>query len=99
MDAVIIHRLDGSAKIFDVRDGAADPTSMRRFYFNRTNDVSGTSGTGVVAEGVQFSDGRVALRWVTSDQPSSTVVYDSIEDCQAIHGHGGGTTVVWVDGG
>lgn len=84
----------------DWRDGAAQPTQMRRFYFERNNDVSGTSGTGMVAEGVQFSDGRVALRWITNaGMPSSTVVYDSIGDAETIHGHGGGTKVVWVDGG
>jgi len=83
----------------DWRDGTGQPTSMRRFYFERTNDVSGTSGIGVVAEGVQFSDGRVALRWVTDSGPSSTVIYDSVEDAETIHGHNGGTRVVWVDGG
>ena len=31
---------------------------MRRFYFDRQTDVSGTSGTGAVVEGVQFGDGR-----------------------------------------
>lgn len=36
---------------------------MRRFVFQRNEDVSGTSGTGIVAEGVQFTDGTVAVRW------------------------------------
>lgn len=81
------------------RVGTAKAVDMRRFYFDRTTDVSGTSGTGAVAEGVQFSDGRVALRWITAGSPSSTVVYDSIDDAEAIHGHGGGTKVVWIDGG
>lgn len=93
---VVIYR-DGMPYKFEVRDGTAQPTSMRRFYFDRNNDVSGTSGTGAVAEGVQFSDGRVALRWITGDMPSSTVIYDNIDDAQTIHGHGGGTEVVWID--
>lgn len=89
---------NGQPRRYEVRAGAGQPTKMRRFYFDRTNDVSGTSGTGTVAEGVQFSDGRVALRWITDDKPGSTVIYDSIDDAQAIHGHGDGTKVVWIDG-
>lgn len=34
---------------------------MRRFELHREEDVSGVSGTGVVAEGVAFSDGRVLM--------------------------------------
>jgi hypothetical protein len=96
---VTIFREDGTGQVFTVRGGESAASSMRRFFFDRTTDVSGTSGTGPVAEGVQFSDGRVALRWVTSDMPSSTVLYDSIDDAITIHGHGGGTEVVWIDGG
>lgn len=68
---------------------------MRRFYLDRVEDESGVSGTGHVAEGVQFSDGRCAMRWRTS--LASTTVYDCIEDLEAIHGHGGKTVVVWID--
>jgi hypothetical protein len=32
------------------------------FMLRRTEDVSGLSGTGMVAEGVEFTDGRVAMR-------------------------------------
>lgn len=69
---------------------------MRRFVLQRNEDVSGISGTGVVAEGVEFSDGRVALRWVTN-QHRSTVLWESMEAVQAIHGHNGSTVVEWVD--
>jgi hypothetical protein len=68
---------------------------MKRFYLVRVEDVSGVSGTGVVAEGVEFTDGRVALRWRTATP--STVVWDSIVDVQAIHGHDGKTQVYWLD--
>jgi len=38
---------------------------MRRtFVLHRDEDVSGVSGTGVVAEGVVFSDGAVVVRWL-----------------------------------
>ena len=69
---------------------------MRRFYFDRQTDVSGTSGTGAVVEGVQFSDGQVVLRWRT--QPHSSVcIYRSIEAAVYIHGHDGATNLTWVD--
>jgi hypothetical protein len=68
---------------------------VRRFYFDRQTDVSGTSGTGAVCEGVQLSDGRVVIRWLT--YLSSLAIYDSIEDAIKIHGHDGSTDLHWVD--
>jgi hypothetical protein len=68
---------------------------MRRFYFDRQTDVSGTSGTGAVVEGVQLSDGRVVIRWLTF--LSSLAIYNSIEDAIQIHGHDGSTDLHWVD--
>lgn len=62
------------------------------FVLYREHDETGVSGTGVVAEGVTFSDGTVALRWVTGHR--STVVWDSLEDAIAVHGHNGKTRVV-----
>jgi hypothetical protein len=68
---------------------------MRRFYFDRQTDVSGTSGVGAVVEGVRFSDGTVVIRWLTV--LNSIAIYKSIEDCVAIHGHDGATNLMWVD--
>ena len=68
----------------------------RRFELVRDVDVSGISGTGVVAEGVEFSDGTVVIRWITGDH-RSTVVWPNIGDVEAIHGHGGATRVHWID--
>lgn len=68
---------------------------MRRFELHRDQDLSGISGTGRVAEGVEFSDGRAAMRWLTAW--GSTAVYDSMADVVRIHGHGGASRVVWVD--
>jgi hypothetical protein len=36
-------------------------------------------------EGVVFSDGRVAVRWLTAKRSTST--WDSLDDMLAIHGH------------
>ena len=68
---------------------------FRRFYLQRHEDPTGVSGVGHVAEGVQFSDGSCVLNWLT--QTSSTGLYDSIADIVEIHGHGGATTVQWID--
>jgi hypothetical protein len=38
---------------------------MRIFHFFRHEDASGVSGTGVVAEGVEFTNGWCAVRWLS----------------------------------
>lgn len=70
----------------------------RRFVLFRTEDVSGCSGTGVVADGVQFPDGIVALRWRPGQvgRPTTTL-HEDIASVEAIHGHAGRTHVVWLD--
>lgn len=68
----------------------------RRFYLERRVDISRVSGTGRVAEGVEFSDGKVVMRWI-SNTPTVTVFDGSIDDVVRIHGHGGSTEVVWMD--
>lgn len=67
---------------------------MRTFTLERDEDVSGISGTGTVAEGVEFSTGKVVIHWVAGEH-RSTVVWDSIAAVEAIHGHGGATRVVF----
>ena len=68
---------------------------MKTFTLVRDEDVSGVSGIGVVAEGVEFSDGSVVLRWVVGEH-RSTVIWPSIEAVRAIHGHDGKTRVVYA---
>lgn len=68
---------------------------MRRFHFERTEDASGVSGCGRVAEGVIFSNGKVALEWLSKH--SSTGLYDSLADVEHIHGHEGRTKIVFED--
>lgn len=70
-------------------------TGLVRFHLDRNEDVTGVSGEGTVAGGVIFPDGTVAMRWNTGTK--STVIYDSIEDVVAIHGHGGATLVNLID--
>jgi hypothetical protein len=64
---------------------------VRIFRLNRLRDDTGISGTGIIAEGVQFSDGRCVLRFITAHR--SIAIYDSMADLQAIHGHGGKTVI------
>jgi len=70
---------------------------MRAFQLHRATDVTGVSGTGIVAEGVEFTDGTVALRWIGKN-PTSVVFHDhGIESVRTIHGHDGLTDVRFVD--
>lgn len=66
-----------------------------RFHLARDVDVSGVSGVGVVADGIEFPDGTCVIRWRGERQ--STVVWPSIADVEAIHGHGGATRIMWDD--
>jgi hypothetical protein len=66
---------------------------IRTFYLDRPTDVTGVSGTGVVAHGVVFEDGTTVVRWLGEHR--STVVWPSLEDAVSIHGHHG-TTFVWL---
>lgn len=80
-----------SAVLFAIRDELDAP---RPFILNRTEDVSGMSGTGIVAWGVEFPDMTVALRWNT--EVSSGTFFESLKDLERIHGHDGRTVVVWL---
>jgi hypothetical protein len=79
----------------DEREGA--PTKgFRKFVLIRSHDVTGVSGTGVIADGVQFTDGTVTLRW--RGDTASTITYASADDALKVHGHGGHTRIMWIDG-
>jgi hypothetical protein len=66
---------------------------LRIFKLIRDVDVSGVSGTGVVAEGIEFSDGSVAIRWLS--RWASTVTWASVHDAMHVHGHDGLTRLEW----
>lgn len=71
--------------------------SLRTFELHRREDPTGSSGTGIVADGVVFPDGRCAYRWRTGvAQVATTVTADRIEDVEALHGHEGRTHIVWT---
>ena len=69
---------------------------MRRFRVIRTyDDTYGKFKAGPVFEGVQFTDGRVALRWLT--ETASTVIHDSIEDMQKVSVFPPASVLEWID--
>ena len=68
---------------------------MKTFILRRFEDESGVSGTGDVAEGVEFHDGQVVLSWFGKFHAIN--IYPSIETVTNIHGHQGKTQVIWVD--
>ena len=72
---------------------------MKRFHLVRKEDASGVSGVGHVAEGIMFSDGRVVIDWCLSEKVkvASIVIYQSLPDAMAIHGHEGRTTAEFID--
>jgi hypothetical protein len=65
----------------------------RTFRLVRTEDVTGVSGTGTVADGVAWPDGSVSVRW-RGEHPS-IVFWRDLEAVEAIHGHGGRTHLEW----
>jgi hypothetical protein len=65
----------------------------RLFRLVRHTDASGVRGTGTLAEGVEWSDGAVAVRW--RGRWPSTSTWDCIESLLATHGAGGRTQVHW----
>jgi hypothetical protein len=63
------------------------------FDLMRSHDGSGVSGSGRVAEGFEFENGKVVMCWLGA--MASINMYESIDHVKAIHGHGGSTEVVY----
>lgn len=60
------------------------------------NDLQKNAADEPQFEGVVFSDGRVAIRWLTAKR--SVAVWDSMDDMLAIHGHPEyGSELVWSE--
>lgn len=69
--------------------------TSRRFELHRSEDVNGNSGTGVVAEGTQYTNGMVTITFLSPHR--GVEVWDSLHSPKVLHGHDGKTKVVWVD--
>ena len=90
MDTVLGGAMDAVLDVMQVIRKAP-----RVFYLVRLADETGVSGTGIVADGVQFWDGTCVVNWATTT--TSTSIYKSITDVTTIHGHNGKTRVFWED--
>ena len=73
------------------------PVCMRRFVLVRVKDLTGVSGTGIVAEGAVFTDGRSVIRWLR--EPHAMGIYQTLNDVITVHGHEGGTRLRFLDEG
>jgi hypothetical protein len=67
----------------------------RLFQLVRHTDVSGVRGTGTLAEGVEWSDGAVTLRW-RGRWPVTSLWDGGIDALLAVHGHNGRTQIHWL---
>jgi hypothetical protein len=70
----------------------------RRFVLQRHEDVTGASGTGVVAWGVLWPDGTASVRWA-GERASAVFWQGGVADVEFVHGHNGATEIVWLDEG
>jgi hypothetical protein len=68
---------------------------VKLFHLYRSEDETGVSGTGPVVEGVEFTNGWCAIRWLSNR--STLCFYQSMADVRSIHGHGGRTELVVHD--
>lgn len=74
---------------------AETTTGVRFFQLHRDHDITGFSGTGVVADGVVWPDGTVSMRW--RGPVRTTVEAACLDDIRSIHGHDGATRIVSAD--
>lgn len=71
--------------------------SVSTFVLRRDVDTTGLSGTGVVADGAVFPDGKTVTRWRGGTTGvSQTSVWDNVKHVQRIHGHDGATKLELV---
>jgi len=72
--------------------------AMKLFELHKAKVVDGHLNTYAVAEGVEYTDGTVAMRWL-GENPTS-VTHDSMESVNRIHVHASGLSgaqsVVWI---
>lgn len=85
----------GDVRPAGVSQRNGDRLLPRRFALVRHVDYTGVSGVGVVAYGVVFADGHVALRWASTHPATS--LWGSMDDLVAVHGHGEATSIEWLD--
>jgi len=82
-----------------IPSGLSDPKNdipvTRKFVLERNEDVSGMSGTGIVAVGFVLPSGFAIMEWVSLEK--SIGFYHSIAQLEKVHGHEGRTIVRFLD--
>ncbi len=68
--------------------------TIRIGVIRRHEDVHGVSGTGVVAEVIEFSDGSAVARWLGKDAMSNVAA--GVKNITNVHGHGGKMEIEWL---
>lgn len=70
---------------------------LKRFELHRDEDLTGVSGTGIVAPAQHdhpIGEGHA----IGGDWPTSICWYDrGVEAVERIHGHNGATRLIWID--
>lgn len=77
------------------------PQGMDCFTIYRTNDQSGISGTGIIAQGVRFATGHVAVQWLTPPPDGDLQTKDSLDKFLSVHvlPHPENETIItWANG-
>lgn len=69
---------------------------VKPFYLLRKVDVTGTSGTGIVAMGAILPSGKVVMEWTASNHVSWNM-YNNINDIDLINGHDGSSEIIMGD--
>lgn len=67
----------------------------RLFRLVRHTDPSGVHATGTLAEGVEWPDGTVTLRW-RGPWPSTSTWDGGVDSVLAVHGTAGRTQIHWL---
>jgi hypothetical protein len=73
----------------------------------RKEDLTGTSGTGIVALGKVQDNGQAEVTWIVPAKVAdgslrdikTTTIYKSWQDCVLLHGHNGRTSIQFDDTG
>ncbi|MCX5562749.1 hypothetical protein [Streptomyces sp. NBC_00038] len=73
-----------------------DNVTPLRLYFRRHEDVSGVSGEGRIADGVQWPDGSLSIRW-RGPHPKIDFCDRGVDTAEFVHGHDGLTELVFID--
>lgn len=89
---------DHTAMYVNISNQMRDLPPLLTGLLIRLEDVSGVSGTGIVADVIQLRTGKVIVSWLPSQSNVSQIeIFDSEQDLLAIHGHEGKTDLIWME--